>query len=156
MKRTLLGIAMAATMLVASCGTINNAAESLGIETEFTNVYEHADTFTERAYVTTRLYEASLDSAIFACDVTVNPDAVATPDAVCIEAANAAEKISPAVQAATRSIGTYVYLDRKVDAIRADGEIVPDEILLAASEAFFKARTEWAAVEEDIQAYIAD
>jgi hypothetical protein len=84
----------------------------------------------------------------------VNPAAVETPVEVCEKAADAAQKLSPAVQAASRSIGTYVYLDNKVDQIREDGEVVPDEILLAASEAFFKARGEWAAIEGDIKAYI--
>ncbi len=153
-KTLAIAAAALAVLSVSGCGSLNSAAERVGIETEFVNVYEHADTFTERSYVTIRLYEATLDSALYACDPTVNPDASKTPDEVCFAAADAAEKISPAVQAVSRTIGTYAYLDGKVEQIRADGEIVPAEILQAASEAFYKAQTEWADVEADIQAYI--
>ncbi|MCR9222955.1 MAG: hypothetical protein NXH70_02700 [Hyphomonas sp.] len=140
---------------VAACGTINDGAEKIGLGVNFENVYQGADSFSSNAFVTVRLYEATLDSAIFACDPTVNEAAAETPLEVCEKAADAAERISPAVQAASRSIGVYIYLDNKVDAIRADGEVVPDEVLQAAGEAFFKARTEWMAIETDIQAYIA-
>lgn len=154
-KKLSMGIAGIALLAgVTACGTINDGADKIGLNVDFTNVYEHADSFTENSYVTIRLYEATLDAAIFACDVDVNPVAVETPIEVCEKAADAAQKLSPAVQAASRSIGTYVYLDNKVDQIREDGEVVPDEILQAASEAFFKARGEWAAIEGDIRAYI--
>lgn len=153
-KKVAISLAAVATLGLAGCGTINDGAASIGLNVEFENVYESTDSFVERAYVTGRLYEATLDQAIFACDPEVNPDAANTPIEVCEKAAEAAEMISPAIQAASRSIGVYIYLDNKVDAIRADGEIVPDEILEAAAEAFFKARTEWAAIEGDIEAYI--
>lgn len=140
---------------VAACGTINEGAEKIGLGVNFENVYEGADSFSSNAFVTIRLYEATLDAANFACDPTVNEAAIETPIEVCEAAADAADRISPAVEVAAHSIGVYIYLDSKVDQIRADGEVVPDEILLAASEAFFKARTEWSVIEEDIQAFIA-
>lgn len=153
-KSPILAAFIGASLMLAGCAGVNETAKKVGVETEFVNVYEGANGFAENAYVTIRLYEATIDAAIYACDVTVNPAAVNTPDVVCIEASKAADKTTPAVKAATRSIGTYLYLDGKVNEILADGKVVPDEVLDAASQAFFKARTEWLDVEQEINVYL--
>jgi hypothetical protein len=140
---------------LAACSGVSKASEdNLGFA--IPDVYASADSFAERAYVTTRLYEATLDAAIFACDVTVNPKATETPDVICAKAAQAAEKLSPVVQAADHSMGVYLYLDSKVNDMLADGKVVPDEVLVAAAEAFYKARGEWAAIEKDIEQFNAN
>ena len=153
-KKLAISLTAVSALGLAGCGTINDGADGIGLNVEFTDVYAETGSFEERAFATVRLYEATLDQAIAACDTETNPDAANTPIEVCEAAADAAEKISPAVQVASRSIGVYIYLDNKVDQIRADGEVVPDEILTAAADAFFKARAEWAAIEQDIQVYV--
>jgi hypothetical protein len=141
------------TLALAGCSAVNSGAQKAGVDAEFVNVYEGVSGFTDNAYVTIRLYEATLDAAIFACDVEANPVAVKTPDEVCVKASEAAEKLSPAVEVASRSIGTYLYLDGKVNELMADGKVVPQELLQAASEAFYKAKTEWGDIEADVKAY---
>lgn len=153
-KKISFALAAVGLATIAACGTVNSTAEKVGLGVEFENVYEGVSGFTDSAYVTIRLYEATIDAAIYACDETVNPEAVKTPDEVCIKAAAAIEKISPAVEAAAHSIGTYVYLDGKVNELMADGKPVPAEVLQAASEAFYKAKTEWGDIEADVKAFV--
>lgn len=152
MKKIAFAIAAAAALGLGGLAACQQVQETTGIE--FVNPYEGVTGFQNSAFVTIRLYEATLDSAIFACDVAVNPDAGKTPDAVCEKAAQAAEALSPRVEATSRLLGTYSYLDAKVNAILADGEVVPPEVLGAAAEAFYKAQTEWADIEGDINAFL--
>lgn len=140
-------------MIVTGCSAISDGAQKAGVDVTFVDPYAGVSGFADNAYVTIRVYEASIDSAIYACDVEVNPDAAKTPDEICVKAAEAAEKLSPAVEAASHSLGTYVYLDGKVNEIMATGQPVPAEILQAASEAFYKAKTEWGDIEADVKAF---
>lgn len=152
-KKFAIAAAAGLTLALAGCSVISGGAQKAGVEVEFVNPYAGVSGFADSAYVTIRLYEATLDAAIYACDVEVNPDAAKTPDEVCIKASEAAEKLSPAVEAAAHSLGTYVYLDGKVSELMADGKIVPAELLQAASEAFYKAKTEWSDIEADVKAF---
>ena len=152
-KKLAIAAAAGLTLALAGCSAISGGAQKAGVEVEFVNPYAGVSGFADSAYVTIRLYEATLDAAIFACDVEANPAAAKTPDEVCIKAADAAEKLSPAVEVAAHSIGTYVYLDAKVNELMADGKVVPAELLQAASEAFYKAKTEWGAIEEDVKQF---
>lgn len=154
LKKLATAVAVAAALALAACGTINNGAKAAGVDVTFANVYESAVKFQDKAYVTIRLYEATLDAAIFACDTSVNPDATKTPKEVCQTAAATADKLSPAVESAAHAIGTYVYVDGKVTELMASGKPVPAELLAAASEAFYKAQTEWNDVAGPIESYI--
>ena len=146
----ILAVAFLGTAGLTACDTVK---ETTGVE--FVNPYQNVTGFTDKAYVTIRLYEATLDSAIFACDTTVNPQAAVTPDVVCQKAAEAAAQVSPAVAGVANILGTYVYMDAKVNELMAAGKPVPRDILQAASEAFYKAKTEWADVETQIVAFNA-
>ena len=154
MKNMIAAAMMALAIGVTACSGLNNATEKhLGIT--MVDPYENTSGFVEKAYVTTRLYEATLDAAIFACDVEVNPKAVETPDEVCASVAKAVTKLSPNVEKASRAIGTYVYLNGKVDQAAAAGQPVPDAILSAAAKASYEARSAWDDVEYEIQDFNA-
>ena len=75
MKKSLIaGLAAVAFATVSACSGLSGFSEKhAGVE--FADVYAQAETFETKAYVTIRLYEATVDAAIFACDEEVNPEA---------------------------------------------------------------------------------
>lgn len=119
----------------------------LGIS-PFPNIYQDAETVSEKTFVTIGAFEAAQETLI---DVCSEAEASTTQGDICVSLISYEQTLRPAVTASAQIAAEYTDINNRIEALGPDA---PAEWLVVAGEAAGRLAVTFGPVREDVEEFI--
>lgn len=139
------------TALIACLSLGMSACANLGLQSPgaVQEVYAAAEGADQTAYATIAVYNAVLAQAVESCGIET------VPLEACAAFGEVTSRVSPSVAASAELWGQSLFYRELISDYRASGQLVPENILDLAAQAFAAASADWQTVRPAIEGAIA-